>query len=512
MTSRQALDTAILIAATALTRFVFRSHYLYDIDSVNFALALKRFDTSVHQPHPPGYFLYVCLGRLANMLTHDANAALVGLSIVFSCGAVAMIYVLAHHWFGRNAAWFAGLIFLFSPLAWFHGTVALTYMVETFFSALTGYLCWRIYRGAARFILPGAMVVGIAAGFRPSSLLLLGPVLLFSLRSANRKQAAAGIGVLAATLLAWFLPMIWVGGGRPYLSSLVSLWLAVPSRGTVFNSSVFNSLARATAILGIYFLCFGCAALLPFRARSGDSYIDRCQTVFTLVWIGPGLLFFTFIYLKFVNSGYLLALAPPACAWMGLWASTWYAKLHGSRALKLVALGGCAAANTLIFVCAPVYCSYGAVRRFEAELRNIIEVLPQIASPRETLIVGFDSHFLGYRHAGYYLPDYLTVQFPEVHLASGMRVFAMQHRDTWIERGLPATAVHDFVMFPLPLGDSEYSNYMALVRKRFPPDELRTVRRGGDAFAIGPVADLGVLFPAPFAGKLVHGERLRAHP
>jgi hypothetical protein len=495
MTSRQALDTAILTAATALTRFVFRSRYLYDIDSVNFALALKRFDPSVHQPHPPGYFLYVCLGRLANMLTHDANAALVGISIVFSCGAVAMIYVLANHWFGRNAALFAGLIFLFSPLAWFHGTVALTYIVEAFFSALTGYLCWRIYCGAARFILPGAMVVGMAAGFRPSSLLLLGPVLLFSLRKANHKQAAAGIGVLAATLLAWFIPMIRIGGGRPYLSSLVSLWLAVPSRGTVFNSSVWNSLARATAILGIYFLCFGCAALLPLRARSGDSSIDRRQTVFTLVWIGPGLLFFTFVYLKFVNSGYLLALAPPACAWMGLWASTWYATLHWSRALKLVALGGCAAANTLIFVCAPVYCSYGAVRRFEAELRNIIEVLPQIASSRETLIVGFDSHFLGYRHAGYYLPDYLTVQFPEVRLTSGTRVFAMQDRDTRLETGLPDTAVHDFVMFPLPSDASEYRNYMALVRKRFPPGELRTVRRGGDAFAIGPVADLGVLFP-----------------
>jgi hypothetical protein len=495
MTSRQALDTAILIAATALTRFVFRSHYLYDIDSVNFALALKRFDPSVHQPHPPGYFLYVCLGRLANLLFHDANAALVAIGIVFSCAAVAMIYVLADRWFGRNAALFAGLIFLFSPLAWFHGTVALTYVVEAFFSALTGYLCWRIVCGEARFILPGAMVVGVAAGFRPSSLLLLGPLLLYSFRNANRKQAAAGIGALALTLLAWFVPMIGIGGGRPYLSSLVSLWLAVPSRGTVFNSSVFNSLARAATILGIYFLCFGCAAILPLRARSGDSSGDRPKTVFTLVWVGPGLFFFTFIFLKFVNSGYLLALAPPACAWMGLWASSWYANVHWPRALKIVAIGGCAAANTLVFLCAPVYCSYGAVRRFEAELRDIIEVLPQIASPRDSLIVGFDSHFLGYRHAGYYLPDYLTVQFPEVRLASGKLVFAMRDRDTWLERGLPATAVHNFVMFPLPLGASEYRNYMALVRKRFLPGELRTVMRGGHEFTIGPTADLGVLFP-----------------
>jgi hypothetical protein len=142
-----------------------------------------------------------------------------------------------------------------------------------------------------------------------------------------------------------------------------------------------------------------------------------------------------------------------------------------------------------------VYCSYGAVRRFEAELRNILEVLPQIASPREALIVGFDSHFLGYRHAGYYLPEYLTVQFPEVQLASGPRVFAMQDRDTRLATGFPATPVRDFVMFPLPLGDREYGDYMAQVRKRFPAGGLRTVMRGGHEFAVGPVADLGVLFP-----------------
>ena len=165
----RAVDAGILIAATALTRFAFRSHYLYDLDSVNFALALRRFDPSVHQPHPPGYFLYVYLGRVANLIFHDANAALVAISIVFSCGAAVMIYVLADNWFGRNAASFAGLIFVFSPLAWFHGTVALTYIVEAFFSALAGYLCWRVYCGAARFILPGAIQTHVNTVLRRST-------------------------------------------------------------------------------------------------------------------------------------------------------------------------------------------------------------------------------------------------------------------------------------------------------------------------------------------------------
>jgi hypothetical protein len=123
------------------------------------------------------------------------------------------------------------------------------------------------------------------------------------------------------------------------------------------------------------------------------------------------------------------------------------------------------------------------------------------------MIVGLDSHFLGYRHAGYYLPDYLTVQFPEVRLRLGMRVFAMQYRNTWLESSLPAASMHKFVIFPLPLGESEYSDYMALVRKRFPAGELRTMVRGGHEFAIGPVAYLRVLFPvsAQLAGTLVDG-------
>jgi hypothetical protein len=495
MKYERTFDAAGLIAGAAVTRFVFRSHYLYDIDSVNFALALKRFDPGIHQPHPPGYFLYVCLGRMADMIFLDANAAFVAISIVFSCGTVAMIYLLADDWFGRKAAAFAGLIFVFSPLAWFHGTVALTYAVEAFFSALIGYLCWRIYCGAARLIMPGAAVLGIAAGFRPSSLILLAPLLLFSFRRANRRQAAGGVGALALTLLAWFIPMIRISGRAAYTSSLMSLWLTVPSRATVFNSSISTSLARAVAVIGIYFLCFGCAAILPVLGFRGDTSRDHGRILFTRFWIVPGLLFFVFIYLKFVNSGYLLALAPPVCAWMGLWASGWYGNVRICRTIKIFVVGGCVVANAIIFIFAPVYCSYGAVRRFESELENIAGALPQIASPQDAMIVGFDSHFLGYRHAGYYLPGYLTVQFPEVHLASGTRVFTMQHRDTRVEAGLPTTSAREFVLYPLPLGDKEYSDYVALVRKRFPPGDLRTVVRGGHEFTIGPVADLQLLFP-----------------
>lgn len=497
MLSRRKLDCGVLIAAVALTRFLFRSHYLYDLDSVNFALAMGRFDPSVHQPHPPGYFLYICLGRLANVFFHDANAALVAVSIAASCGAAAMIYALADEWFGPQPARFAGLLFLFSPLAWFHGTVALTYIVEAFFSALLGYICWRVYgRGSARWVVAGALTLGVAAGIRPSSLLLLGPLFLFSLRNVPRKQACIGIGTLLVTLLAWFVPLIGASGGLgTYVSSLLLLWRLAPGRLAVVNSFAWMSIARLCTIAFISALCFGSAVLLFARVLSNPhGTSERGKKVFAWVWIAPALLFFTFVFLLFVNSGYLLVAFPPVCAWLGSWASNWFDTVHLERPIKLALVSLAAALNVAIFLWAPFYCSYQSVRRFEAELKTVQRALPQLGSPRHTLVLGVDSHFLGFRHAGYYLPDYTLAEYPEVQLAPGKRVFTMQHRDTRLVSQLVTLGFANFVFFPLPPG-RQYEQNMSQLRAKLPAKNLHTVKVAGCEFLTGPITDLPLLFP-----------------
>jgi len=111
------------------------------------------------------------------------------------------------------------------------------------------------------------------------------------------------------------------------------------------------------------------------------------------------------------------------------------------------------------------------------------------------MIIGMDSHFLGYRHAGYYLPGYLTAQYPEVRLAAGKRVFAMRNQDTDVVRVLETGSARNFVIFPLPSNQREYSDYMAGVRARLPAGDLRIVSRGDYEYATGPVEDLHFLFP-----------------
>lgn len=470
---RTASDCAALACATLATRYACRSRFLYDIDSVNFALGMEHFAPALHQPHPPGYYLYVWTARAIDTVLHDANASLVAMSIVASAAAVVFIYLLAREWFGREAALFAGAIFLFSPLCWFHGTVALTYIVETFFSALVGYLCWRGYP------VPAAVALGLAAGFRPSSLIFLGPLWLLSLWKAAWPKRFAAAAALAATLLAWGIPMLRAAGGAAaYLAPLWNLWNTVPAHQGSAAGWPAMLLARAVTITAIGGLCFGAAGFFLFRpARAAVPNLR----VFTLVWIAPGLAFFSLIFLLFVNSGYLLVLSPPLFAWLGFRASSWRG--------RNLALGAAAAVNTCIFLFAPLYCSFREVRRFEAGLTLVTAAVRRDFHPAETMIVGFDSHFLGYRHAAYYLPEFLTVQFPAVHTADGPRIFAVLHRRTELLRDLPAGPYHRFVLFPLPEG-ANYAEYENRQRARFPRGALRAE----DALLSGRLPDLHYLF------------------
>ena len=496
MTFRQKLEVCLLAGTVGISRFAFRSHDLYDLDSVNFALGMARFDPRVHQPHPPGYFLYVCLGRLVNFAMHDANLALVLVSILASIACVVLIYSLALEWFGPRAALFAGSLFVFSPLTWFHGTVALTYSVEAAASALMGLLCWRIDRGKTSLILPAAIALGITAGVRPSSILFLGPLFLFSLRRAPLKKIVPGLAALGVTATAWFLPMIWASGGfAAYFGALQSLWRMVPSRGTVFNSSPITSVARALTILYIYFLCFGAASLVPVWTMFSTGEADKRKKLFTAVWIVPALCFFTLIFLKLVNSGYLLLVAAPACIWLGAWTAEWYEQGSWPKSLKVATLAVGAAANVFIFLAFPAYCSYRSIRHFEAELGSVETSLPQVGTPQDLLIVSFDNHFLGYRHAGYYLPGYMTVEYPEANLIQGPRIFAMHGRNSLLLTQLPSGTFTRFVLFPLPAGDAEYAQYTEKIEKMLPARDLKTVSLGGHQFVTAPMTDLPILFP-----------------
>src|SRR5215207_3612519 len=56
---------ALVAGAYVVAHLPFLPLSLEDIDSINFALGLRHFDLALHQPHPPGYPLYIALGHVS---------------------------------------------------------------------------------------------------------------------------------------------------------------------------------------------------------------------------------------------------------------------------------------------------------------------------------------------------------------------------------------------------------------------------------------------------------------
>ena len=113
------------------------------------------------------------------------------------------------------------------------------------------------------------------------------------------------------------------GGFSAYFASFSILWKMVPSKESVFTAPITMSIARFCLLLGMLALGTGAAGAALF-ARSPDPPELHAMKRFTWVWIAPGFLFFTFVFIRSVNSGYTLVLLPPVFAWLGHWATGWY--------------------------------------------------------------------------------------------------------------------------------------------------------------------------------------------
>src|SRR5688500_14067024 len=160
---RITLVPAVLLAvAGGLSRLPFAGSVPINSDAVQFALSIERFDLQAHQPHPPGYILYVLLGRVLSQVVGDPSVALSVLSVLASAVFVPLVYLLALDIFEEaEAALGAALLALGSPLALYYGAVGLTYMPEMALSGAVGWAAWRARRTPT---VRSALVLGAVLG------------------------------------------------------------------------------------------------------------------------------------------------------------------------------------------------------------------------------------------------------------------------------------------------------------------------------------------------------------
>lgn len=283
-------------------------------DAVQFALAMDHFDLRHHEPHPPGYILYVLAGRVLNFLAGNASVALSLLSVLFSMAAIALLYRLALTIFeDRRIALGAALLLLASPLALYYGSVGLTYVPEMALSIVVGALAWQAKERphSAQAVWLG-VALAAAGGVRQSSLVVLLPLCVWALWRAGRRVWALFIVALGMACVVWLVPLLLMSGGvEAYLRESALQFGRVGARTSLLEAGT-GGLLYNTAFEGLALalgLAFGLVPLGLWAVRLLRFSLAPRLKAFVLWWILPSLLFYAVSHVG--QYGYLLVVLPP---------------------------------------------------------------------------------------------------------------------------------------------------------------------------------------------------------
>ena len=402
-----AVGLGLLVVAS---RLPFRTRYLANWDAAQFALGIRHFDLAHHQPHPPGYLGYIAAGRLLLRVFGDPNSALVALSIGGEALGVAVGFLFARALFGRFAGWVSGLALAAAPLYWYYGEVANTYALEPLLAMLVAWPCWRLWTGEARFAYPAAVALGLGGALRPSTMVLLTPLFLLSLRrSAGQPLVLRSLGIYAAAVAVWALPLLVLAGG-PIRFLQVSLQLGDSvTGGTAFWNDARNPLtvtgpAVLTGLgweLGLFSVlaAFGLLAAPRLLRR---EVLPPAWTLFCWAWAAPALLTFLFVHIG--QLVYVQAFAPALFLSLGP-AVRATAEAVGRAHLAPGLVLAAAATSVLIFLLPPRYSLADQLRLHDLRVEGML-ALAATTDPDHTVLIG-DAYGVGsYRTAAYYLPAY----------------------------------------------------------------------------------------------------------
>ena len=261
MTAPRALGALALIFALAHVPFLATS--LEDIDSVNFALGVRDFDVAAHRPHPPGYPVYIALGKAATAIVGAASGeapassiearALAVLSLISGLIAIACLYVLFANLSGGGTgepggalsgpAFAATAITVACPLFWYLAVRPMSDL-PGLAVALASQAClmiaWRrqapspdgdrrlapaAMAASGRMIVLGSLLAAVSIGLRSQTVWFTVPLLvavLFDRVGRGVGGALLGGGTMFVVGgLAWGVPLLVASGGLgSYLAAL----------------------------------------------------------------------------------------------------------------------------------------------------------------------------------------------------------------------------------------------------------------------------------------------------
>lgn len=211
---------------------------LEDLDSINFALGVRDFDVSRHQPHPPGYPLFIASAKALHAIGVSEVRALSLISVFAGAFAIvalmSLFQALDDDRSDRTLTWMSVALIGVNPLYWLTAARPLSDVAGL--AAALGVQALLVRARSVPALVLAAGLAAVAAGVRSQVLWLTLPLLVLSVfmlpprlrwRAAVSVTVAYGLGALL-----WMVPLVLVSGGP------AAYWSALSSQGAEDLSGV----------------------------------------------------------------------------------------------------------------------------------------------------------------------------------------------------------------------------------------------------------------------------------
>ena len=224
-----------------------------DVDEVNFVMGVREFNVAAHQPHPPGYPVFIALGKLAYPLSArwdgspanhagpaaaESRALAIWAALFGALGLVPLFVLLRSLDDREDVALAATALTAAVPLYWFTAArplsdvpgLAAVLLVDALLVA-----AWHRQHASAdspdaaapawspeRLMLASALAAGLTVGIRSQTFWLVAPLFVFVVatwRGARLRMLFLCVFVWTLAVTAWVVPMLAATGGlAPYLN------------------------------------------------------------------------------------------------------------------------------------------------------------------------------------------------------------------------------------------------------------------------------------------------------